>query len=232
MFPHCENVLAIHKALSGHQGPNYWVNAELVMVGGRKMSRSLDNTLALSELRREGYSGNDIRFLLLGVHYRKPVNYSDEAIKMAKNTVKKINTFIDRLKGVERSGNHFAETDQLIYNLKHDFESALDDDLNIAGALSVLFSFIGRINSPLTNDLLNKSDADKILTALKRINDILGVMDLDDKVAVREINDLIRKREAARAARRWEEADSYREQLAQLGVDVLDTQHGVIWRFR
>ena len=150
-FPHCENILAINKAFSGHNGPNYWINAELVMVDGRKMSRSLNNALPLSQLRQNGYSGRDIRFFLLGVHYRKPVNYSEGALQTAKNTVKKIHTFICRLNAVNNdSKDDFAEIDQLIYDLKHDFTAALDDDLNIAGALAALFNFIGKVNSPLT----------------------------------------------------------------------------------
>ncbi len=232
-FPHGENVLAIHKAFSGHNGPNYWMNAELVMVEGRKMSRSLNNAVSLSELEQQGYTGKDVRFFLMGIHYRKPVQYSAEALQAAKNTVRKINTFVCRLLAVENSQtSDFAETDQLIYDLKHDFANALDDDLNIAGALAVLFNFIGKVNSPLTQGLINKGDADKILSALKNINKVLGIMDFEAQVAEDKINDLISKREIARKTRNWEEADSYRAKLSELGVDVLDTPHGVVWRFR
>ena len=232
-FPHCENILAINKAFSGHHGPNYWINTELVMVGGRKMSRSFNNAMPLSQLRQEGYSGRDLRFFLMGVHYRKPVNYSEGALKTAKNTVKKIQTFIYRLNAVSDDGkNGFTETDQIIYDLKNDFEVALDDDLNIAGALAALFNFIGRINIPLSKGAIRKNDTQKILEALKKINEVLGLMDLEGHDAQSEISDLIAKREEARSARNWEEADSYRAKLAELGVDVLDTSQGVIWRYR
>jgi cysteinyl-tRNA synthetase len=232
-FPHCENILAINKAFSGQNGPNYWINAELVMVDGRKMSRSLNNALPLSQLRQNGYSGRDVRFLLLGVHYRKPVNYSGGALQTAKNTVRKIQTFIYRLNAVDNdSKDSFVETDQLIYDLKRDFMAALDDDLNIAGALAALFNFIGKVNSPLTEGIINKNNALKITAALENINEVLGIMDFEVKVAQVEINELIDKRNAARSARNWEEADSYRAQLAELGVDVLDTPQGVIWRFK
>lgn len=233
IFPHCENVLAINKAFSGHNGPNYWINAELVMVDGRKMSRSLNNALSLSQLRQDGYSGRDVRFLLLGVHYRKPVNYSEGALQTAKNTTKKLQTFIHRLNAVANDmKDDFAETDQLIYDLNHDFMAALDDDLNIAGAFAALFNFIGKINSPLANGVINKNNALKILAALKSINEVLGIMDFEVRVSHEKINELINKRNAARSARKWEEADSYREQLAELGVDVLDTPQGVIWQFK
>lgn len=233
IFPHCENVLAIHKAFSGHKGPNYWMNAELVMVDGRKMSRSLNNALSLSQLRQNGYSGSDVRFFLMGVHYRKPVNYSEAALQTAKNTVRKIQTFIRRLHAVDsQNGNGFAETDQLIYDLKHEFAAALDDDLNMAGALAALFGFIGKINAPLTGNIVNQKDALKILTALENINLVLGIMDFDVKIAHRKIEELISRRNEARKARNWAEADSYRAQLADMGVDLLDTPQGVIWRFK
>jgi cysteinyl-tRNA synthetase len=167
------------------------------------------------------------------VHYRKPVNYSEGALQTAKNTVKKIHTFIYRLNAVNNdSKDDFAEIDQLIYNLKHDFTAALDDDLNIAGALAALFNFISKVNSPLTKGVVNNSNAGKILAALENINEVLGIMDFEAQIAQGKINDLISKRDAARGARNWEEADSYRAQLAELGVDVLDTSQGVIWRFK
>ncbi|MBN1364344.1 MAG: cysteine--tRNA ligase [Syntrophaceae bacterium] len=232
-FPHGENILAINKAFSGHKGPNYWLNAELVMVDGRKMSRSLNNALPLSQLRQNGYCGRDVRFFLLGVHYRKPVNYSERALQMAKNTVKKIDTFIYRLNAVNNNvQDDFAETDQLIYDLKHDFMEALDDDLNIAGALAALFNFIGKVNSPLTNGLISKNNARKILESLKSINEVLGIIDFERQIIHRKISELINKRETARNVHKWEEADSYRMQLSEMGIEVLDTPQGVIWRFR
>ena len=232
IFPHCENVLAINKAFSGHNGPNYWLNSELVMVEGRKMSRSLNNDVSLARLRQNGFSGSDVRFFLLSVHYRKPVNYSDGALQSAKNTVKKIHNFIHQLKIVSNDKHgDFAEVDQLIYDLKHGFMAALDDDLNIAGALAALFNFIGKLNSPLTQGIISKKNALDILAALQNINEVLGVMYFNEQVAQKEISELIAKREEARKSRNWEKADSYRTQLAELGVEVLDTSHGVVWRF-
>ena len=83
-FPHCENILAINKAISGRSGANYWINTELITVDGKKMSRSLNNALPLTQLRQDGYSGRAIRFFLSAMHYRKPINYSDSALKISK----------------------------------------------------------------------------------------------------------------------------------------------------
>jgi cysteinyl-tRNA synthetase len=231
-FPHCENILAINKALSGRSGANYWINAELILVDGKKMSRSLHNALPLVQLQQEGYSGRDIRFFLLAMHYRKPLNYSDSALMTAKNTVKKINIFISRLSAIGIDGVALAEIDQLIYDLKNRFVAALDDDLNIAGVLAAIFDFVGKINPPLAQGMIMKNDARKILTALANINEVLGVMDFEAQVPQGEISELISKREVARKKCNWQEADSLRTQLAKLGVDVLDTPQGAIWHLK
>ena len=231
-FPHCENILAINKAISGHSGANYWINAELIMVDGKKMSRSSNNALPLVELRQAGYSGMDIRFFLLAMHYRKPLNYSDSALSTAKNTVKKINIFISRLSAIGIVGDALTEVDQLIYDLKNKFGTALDDDLNIAGVLSAVFDFIGKINPPLSQGMIMKNDAHKILGALANINEVLGIMDFETQVPRGEISELISKREDARKNSDWQKADLLRTQLAELGVDVLDTPQGVIWRLK
>ena len=232
VFPHCENILAINKAFSGKNGANYWLNAELVMVAGRKMSRSLNNSVPLSQLRKNGYQGRDVRFFLLGTHYRKPLNYSEEAMVAARNNVKRLDMFISGLNAVNNDGIGYAEVDQLIYDLKNGFAVALDDDLNIAGVLAGLFDFIGKINPPLSKGTINKSDSRKILAALENINEVIGVMNFEVRPAPQEILELIEKREAARKAHKWQEADVLRSQLALLNVEVQDLLQGTIWHFK
>ncbi len=107
-FPHCENIVAINKAFSGHSGANYWIGAELILVDGRKMSRSLNNAVTIAHLKQNGYSGRDIRFFLLGMNYRKPISYSEKALQMARNTIKKIDTFIYRLHAIDNDAQKFS----------------------------------------------------------------------------------------------------------------------------
>lgn len=232
VFPHCENILAINKALSGKSGANYWLNVELVMVAGRKMSRSLNNALPLSQLFQKGYRARDVRFFLLGVHYRKPLNYSEKAMEAARNNVRKMDMFVSRLNAIDNNGTGYADVDQLIYDLKNDFTAAMDDDLNIAVALAVLFDFIGKINPPLNQGAINKKDSRKILTALENINEVIGVINFEVLSAPKEIQDLIAQREAARKAQKWQEADILRSQLALLNVEILDMPQGTIWHFK
>ncbi|HQN66434.1 MAG TPA: cysteine--tRNA ligase [Smithellaceae bacterium] len=231
-FPHCENLIAINKACCGHSGAKYWIGAELILVDGRKMSRSLNNIVTMDDLRQSGYGGRDVRFFLLGMNYRKPISYSVSALQMARNTIKKMDTFISRLQTIRNAAPNFPEVDQLIYDLNHAFERALDDDLNISGALAALFEFIGAVNAPLAGEKISGEDARKILEALQKINDVLQVMDFKKPIDDRQIDELIQKREKARQAGLWQEADLLRNRLAGLGVDVLDSRQGTIWRFK
>ena len=232
IFPHCENMVAMNRASFGHSGASYWMSAELIMVEGRKMSRSLNNAVTIEDLKKNGYSGRDIRFFLLGVNYRKPITYSPEALKAAKNTLRKIDTFICRLGALTDGGQGFPDTDQLIYNLHHDFENALDDDLNMSGALAALFEFIGHLNVPLTENKISRTDAVKITKALEKINNILAVMSFETKSLHQEIAELVERRQQARAARLWDEADRIRHKLSLSGVEVFDSPQGTIWRFK
>lgn len=232
IFPHCENVLAINKAFSGKNGANYWLNVEMVMVDGRKMSRSLNNAPSLSELSRQGFNGRDIRFFLMGAHYRKPLNYSTEALQAARNSIRKLDIFIHRLQDANGTGSGYGEVDQIIYNLKQAFAASLEDDLNIANACAALFDFTGKINNALSNKVLNESDRQKIIAALQSINSIIGVMDFEPQGATKEIIELIKKREEARKINDWQEADNLRQKLARLNVAVLDTSGGTIWHFK
>jgi len=195
------------------------------------MSRSLNNAVTIADLKKNGYNGRDIRFFLLGMNYRKPISYSAKALQMARNTIKKLDTFIYRLHVIDDNAQNFSDIDQVIHDLHHDFEKALDDDLNISGALAALFDFIGKVNSPLTEGKISRSDAQKMTKALGKINEILGIMDFGEKIRSQDITDLIQKREAARKAGLWREADLLRKQLAGFGVEVLDSQQGTIWRF-
>ncbi len=231
-FPHCENIVAINKAFSGHSGANYWVGAELILVDGRKMSRSLNNAVTIAQLKQNGYSGRDIRFFLLGVNYRKPVNYSGKALQAAKNTIKKIDTFVYRMQAIDHDVQNFPDIDQWVYDLHLEFDNALNDDLNIAGGLAALFDFIGKVNTPVTEGKIGRQDAGKIIKELESINKIMGIMDFEEQALSHDIASLIQKREAARKAGKWQEADSLRNQLAGFGLEVLDSQQGTIWRFK
>lgn len=231
IFPHCENVMAIGKAATGKMMANYWLNTELVMADGKKMSRALSNTMTIEDLEKKGFSGKEIRFFLLSLHYRKALNFTWGALETARNTVRRINGFIQRLLR-SPDGAGYADTDQLLYALKKQFSEAMDDDLNISGALAVLFDFVKRVNPPSVKGLLHAGEKEDVLEAMRKIDSVLGVMTFQEQNLAPEASRLLQAREDFRKKANWEVADQLRKQLLAMGIEVHDTPEGMTWTLK
>jgi len=231
VFPHCENVMAIGRAATGKRMANYWLNTELVMVEGKKMSRSLDNAHTMDDLERKGYNGKEVRFFLLSTHYRKPLNFSFSVLDSARNTVKKLNRFIQGLIRFTPGGGYF-DTDQLIYDVKHGFTNAMDDDFNISGGLASMFEFMGKISVPLAHGQLNTKERDRVLEIMKKMDAVLGVMNFSEEAITDEALQLLRERESLRKQGHWDASDEIRRRLLEMGIEVSDTSEGMTWRLK
>jgi len=231
VFPHCENVMAIGRAATGKRMANYWLNTELVMVGGKKMSRSLDNVHTMEDLGKKGYGGKEIRFFLLSTHYRKPLIFSFGALDTARNTVKKLNGFIQRLIRFT-PGEGYPDTDQLIYDVKQGFNGAMDDDFNISGGLASLFEFVRKISVALSRSQLNARERDHVLDMMKKIDTVLGVMSFSEEAISDEALQLMRERELFRKQGNWDASDEIRRKLLAMGIEVSDVPEGMTWRLK
>ena len=231
IFPHCENVMAIGKAANGKRLANYWINTELVMVDGKKMSRSLNNVNTIEDLESMGYSGRQIRFFLLGTHYRKPLNFSFGALETAKNTVKKLDRFIQRLIRYT-PGLGYPDTDQFVYDIKQRFSDAMDDDFNISDTIASLFEFVGKVSIPVSMGHLSDRERDNVLDILTRINEVLGVMNFEEERLSEEALRLLEEREASRKKGDWKASDEIRKRLLGMGIEISDTAHGVTWSLK
>jgi cysteinyl-tRNA synthetase len=210
---------------------NYWINTELVMVDDKKMSRSLNNVRTIEELENMGYGGCEIRFFLLGTHYRKPLNFSFGALDTAKNTVKKLNRFIQQLVRVT-PGIGYSDTDQCVYDVKQKFSDALDDDFNISGALASLFEFVRKISVPLSQGLLNEKERDDVLDIMQKIDSVLGVINFKEETLSEEALRLLEERKLLRKAGNWNASDEIRKKLLDMGIEVSDTASGMTWRIK
>jgi cysteinyl-tRNA synthetase len=195
------------------------------------MSRSLNNAPTMEDLAQEGYHGRDIRFFLMSTHYRKPLNFSFSALRTAKNTTRKLDGFIQRLHRFS-PGEEQSDTAQLIYDVKQSFISAMDDDLNISVALAALFEFVKKISILLAQKKLSGRERDTVLETIEKIDSILGIMTFAEESISQESLELIKERESLRTAGQWEKADEIRMRLLDVGIEVLDTPSGSIWRLR
>ncbi len=230
IFPHHENAIAINRAITGRPPANYWLHNELVMIDGKGTQKATEQELlTLRDLMEKGYSGREIRYLLLSRHYRKPLFFSWQKLDAARNTVAHLNSFVQKLHFCPDSGPH-PDMDQIIYDLKHTFTEAMDDDLNIAAGLAGLFQFIKKINRIMGGEGLSENDKEKILSILEQINGVLGIMELERQEVDAGILDLINQREKARKERDWITADAIRDKLSAMGVEIIDTKEGPIWR--
>jgi len=229
VFPHCENVMAIGKAATGKRLANYWLNSELVMMDGKKMSRSLNNFFTIEDLEGRGFRGKEIRYFLLSSHYRKPLKFSFGALDTARNTVRKVDEFVQRLIHFT-PGPGDPDIDQYVYDVKNGFVEGMDDDLNVSAAFASLFGFVKKVNGSLSRNLLNVVQRNRVLEVLRGIDAVLGIMSFEEEGLSLEASTLIRQREEMRQKGQWKEADEVRRKLSEMGIILQDTPEGTAWR--
>jgi len=228
VFPHHENDLAISEALTGKPLAHCWIHNELVKEKNHP-EMPQEKALTLRDVFNRGYTGREVRFWLVSMHYRKAMDFSWSKLDVAKKTVSRFDRFVDKLRACQK-GPVMGEIDQLIYDLKQKFIGAMDDDLNISQALAALFDFIHSINRTMDSQGLDLSDRAKIEDVLSGLNSVLMIMDLTEAESSRQLEELIRERAYARQKEDWARADHLRSELKRLGVELTDTKHGTTWR--
>jgi cysteinyl-tRNA synthetase len=230
IFPHHENVLAISQAVTDKPLANYWLHNEPVMADADSPTGTEENGhVTLRDLVGQGYSGREVRYWLLSRHYRKPIFYSRAKLKAAKNTVSHLDMFVQKLYNAQ-PGPVDPDMDQTIYALRQRFMESMDNDFNIAPALASLFQFTRAVNKKMDRSGLDPGDRDKVMTALERVNSVLGIMELAPPATDETVEGLVAERETARRQKDWARADALREELTHMGVTVVDTKEGPVWQ--
>ena len=222
LFPHHENVNAIAAAISGKPLARFWIHCDRILIDGKKVDEN-DSAYTLADLLDQGYSGRLIRFWLFSTHYRKPITFSRDRLNNARLTLKRFDQFFGTLRTLN-NGQPYNELDQLLYDIKNGFASAMDDDLNISAAMAALFKNIRKINILVLEKKIAVSDASKILDTFYKIDQVLGFLECKPPVYDRDIQNLIDTRNQARRDRNWALADQIREQLHSMGVEVQDAK--------
>ncbi len=227
IFPHHEAEIAQMEAVSGKKPlAKYWLHNEFLLVNGEKMSKSLGNYTTIRDALKE-YSPQVLRFFFALTHYRNPIDYSRNALKNAQNSCNKFEEFVLRLKNY-KNGKPNRKTKLLIEELNRNFESAMDDDFNVAGAMARIFEFISRINRLLDNKEIGAKNAKEILDALYAIDEVLGfnLKEIKEGQLPKEVALLIKEREAARKKKDFKTADKIRSNLAKKGIILEDQPDG------
>jgi cysteinyl-tRNA synthetase len=233
MFPHHENEIAQSEAATGKKFVNYWLHNEYLLIEGKKMAKKFGNFYTLRDLLIRGYDPIAIRFLLLSTHYRTQFNFTFKGLEAAASAVERLRNFVRRLQDADGadSGGRVAE---LVRGVQTCFGEAMDDDLNVSVALGALFDFVREVNALLDAGVVSRSEADEVDAIMRGFDGFLGVVDVveTEQALTEETLELIAKREQARKAKDWAEADALRLRLQEMGVMIEDTPQGVRWRLK
>jgi len=237
IFPHHENEIAIAMALTNQPLARTWVHSELILVDGKKMSRSAGNVVTLRDLIKKGFTGRQVRFFLLRTHYRKPIHFSYDYLEESARALKRFDYFVSEVQAFTMdkvpAGEPNSNTIKALKTMKNAFNLAVNDDLNTSKAVGTIFKLIRYVNRLIAARKFSSLDAQNVMDTLQDVDKVLGCLDISiPKSELSEkIQDLITQREEARSKRNWDAADGIRRQLLDLGVEVMDTGSGVRWRW-
>ncbi len=230
IFPHHENEIAQSEGATGKQFVKYWLHSEYLIVDGEKMSKSKGNFYTLRDLIKKGFSPLAIRYLLLSVNYKKQLNFTFEGLHQAKSSLERISDFLLLLTRKKLLEGKSDRIEEIVKKGRADFTSAMDDNLNTSKALGVLFDFIRDVNKLLNEGGVYKGDVEVILSFLKDVDAVFDIVDFPESTLEAEIEELIKKREEARKNRDFKTADAIRDKLKSMGIVLLDTKEGTIWK--
>ena len=226
MFPHHENEIAQSECYSGCQFARLWMHAEHLLVDHKKMSKSLGNFYTLRDLLNKGYTGAELRYLLLSCHYRTQLNFTFAGLDGARSSLTRIADLIDRLRGIDTEGALGIST-PILENADNKFKLALADDLNISVALAALFDLIRELNIQADENALKRADAQAALKLLEQWDRVLGVLPLQAKEeAPIHLLELLNQRNKARAEKNWKLSDQLRDEIQEAGYTIEDTATG------
>jgi cysteinyl-tRNA synthetase len=231
VFPHHENEIAQSEAATGRPFVRYWLHCEFLMVEGEKMSKSLGNFYTLRDLLAKGCNPLALRYLLQSVHYRKQLNFTFEGIEQSQAAIKRVNDFLIRVREVPDDREDNPALADGIAKARHDFETALDDDLNTSAALAALFQLVREANVLLQERRVGPGNREEILQFFADANRVFDVFEVEEQTLDDgEIRQLIEDRRQARLSRDFGRADEIRAELAGRGIVLEDTKEGTRWK--
>ncbi len=235
IFPHHENEIVQSEAYTGKKFVNYWMHNGFINVNSEKMSKSKNNFFTIREIG-EKFSYEALRFFILSVHYRSPINFSDEQLESAKISLERIKTCLGNInflleKNSLKSNENENDLCDKCDNYVKLFKENMSDDFNTAGAVGVIFDFVKFININLEN-----KDLKFVLYAKKKLLelcDVLGLkLDVKKSDLDLEIKNLIDQRNLAKKNKDWISADRIRNKLFDMGIVLEDTKNGTRWFYK
>lgn len=230
MFPHHENEIAQSEACSGKRFVNLWMHCEHLLVENKKMSKSLGNFYTLRDLLNRGYSGVEVRYMLLHTHYKSQLNFTLPGLDGARSSISRLNAFIRRLQEAATAENPNAAKGPFtgwLEKARQNFDEALADDLNMSAALGALYEFVREGNTALDTCSVHPEEAKAAIEAFKRFDIVINVLDIPsaDQIPA-HLQKLLEERKEVRAQKNWKRADEIRDEITAQGYAIEDTPLG------
>ena len=223
IFPHHEAEIAQSESCTGHKFVRNWLHCAHLMVEGQKMSKSLGNFFTLRDILAKGYTGREVRFVLLtAANYRLPLNFTFASLDGARTALGRIDEWVERL--AEFAATAAPEPTPLTKYVES-FFAALDDDLNISGAMGHLFDLVRESNRALDHAELTQAQAAQLIAEWQKMNRVLAI-EREAEAIPAGVLALVEERQQARAAKEWAKSDELRDAIAKLGWAVKDTKEG------
>jgi len=229
LFPHHENEIAQTEGATGKPFVRYWMHCAHLQVNGEKMSKSLGNFFTLRDLLEKGWSGREIRYVLINGHYRQPLNFTFKALDAARSSLARIDGCVDALS--ELAGTTAAgAVPAAVAKTLEDFTAAVNADPGMPEAFAALFALVRESNSLMSRQELTPAEATATLGVFDKMDSVMGLVrfgrQAKEAAVPAEIEALLEERAAARAAKDWASSDRIRDQIAALGWEVRDSKKG------
>jgi cysteinyl-tRNA synthetase len=221
IFPHHEDEIAQSEGATGKQFVKHWLHGAHLLVEGKKMAKSAGNFFTLRDLMAKGFTGREIRFLLLQAHYPENFNFTLKGLEDARTSLARIDVCLGKLR--ELAAGTAASGENALVNR---FTECLDSDLNIAGAWGAVFETVRETNRQLAENSLKPAEAANLLAAWEKIDSVLGIGKVAEAEAPAEILALLEARQAARKAKDFKRSDQIRDELKAKGWLIEDSPKG------
>lgn len=230
LFPHHENEIAQSEGATGKPYVHYWMHNGFINVDNQKMGKSLGNFFTVRDIAKE-YDLEAVRMFMLSSHYRSPINFSRDQIAQANASLSRLYTARDSLRFLQKNAENRAMTEEerafveRLQGYEKRFDDAMDDDMNTADAIGVIFELVKDTNVTL-NAQSAKVVVEAALTSLKALCDVLGLLARDEDALPEEIQRMVDERAAARKAKDWKRSDELRDAIKAAGYTLEDTRGG------
>jgi len=239
IFPHHTNEIAQSEAAASKKFVNYWLHNAHLIVNGQKMSKSQGNFYTLKDLKEKKYKPLLLRIILLKTHYRQILNFTFEEFEESRAIALRLINFLINLDYVQNKKSNNLKIDHFIESYRKNFKKAMDNDLNISRAFSVVFDLVNEINKSIA--LLTVRQAKKIKNFIFEIDKVFGFIEklyneykslLEEKIEDKKIRQLLKEREKARERKDFRKADFLRQKIAAQGLLIEDLKEGFLLKVK